>query len=368
MCPIKGLTERQSLPRLGKIHLGVKVEKTNDQGEVTSTYPKACDFFVCPPEVQTIFGEQPRELRVMVPVEDPEQWCSQYYRAYSRTRSLTCKGDGETCRRLVDVKTGDIANRDSQNVEWRPMACTGKTCPDFQAKRCTEMMNLMFMLPEVPGLGVWQIDTTSINSIRNINASANFIRQVYGRIHLIPLILSLVQIEVVNPDDGKKKKVWVMKLGAMDSLFDVANRMAEVARRLPAGAELALPAPDDEMPDLLYPNGEAESKESDADKLWGEMGEHTRAQTEAAKATTKPLDTPVDTKPLTPIDKKPAEVPAVPKANADQVKTIVQLTKLGFDAAAKIKEAGWTATSAKALSLPQAKTLIEMAGKEGFTV
>lgn len=255
--PIKGLTERQCLPRIGKIHLGVKVQKTNEAGEVISEYPRAVDYFVCPPEVQAVFGEQPRLLRVMIPVEDDDQWCSQYFRAYSRTRGLTCKGDGETARRLVDVATGDLVNKDSKEAEWRQVGCPGRDCPDYQAKKCSELMNLMFMLPEVPGLGIWQIDTTSINSIRNINASAFFLRQAYGRIRMVPLKLTLEQIEVNNPDDGKKKKVWVMKLGAVDSFFDVVKRMLEVSKRLPAGADLALPAPDQEAPDYAFTNGEA---------------------------------------------------------------------------------------------------------------
>ncbi|GAI11540.1 unnamed protein product, partial [marine sediment metagenome] len=103
--PIKGLSEQKRLPRLGKIHLGVKVTK-NKKGEECAPYPRATDYFVCPDEVRAVYGDKPQKLHIIIPVEDEEMWANQYYRQYSRTRGLVCKGDGETCRRMEDVGTG----------------------------------------------------------------------------------------------------------------------------------------------------------------------------------------------------------------------------------------------------------------------
>lgn len=213
MSPIKGLSEVRRLPRLGKIHLGVKVEKTNDKGEVVSTYPRATDYFVCPPEVQAVYGEKPQKLDIIIPIEDDEVWANQYYRQYSRSRGLVCKGDGETCRRMVDATTGDTANRDSKTVSWKEgLSCPGKACLDYQRKACQEVMNLQFLLPRVPGLGVWQVDTGSVNSILNINSEATMIRSICGRVNWIPLVLTLEPTEVTNPEDGKKKVVRCLHL------------------------------------------------------------------------------------------------------------------------------------------------------------
>ena len=55
---IKNLQPRA--PRAGKIHLGEKV--TNAKG---TTYPKATPYFVCPPEVQAVYGDKPTSLKVM---------------------------------------------------------------------------------------------------------------------------------------------------------------------------------------------------------------------------------------------------------------------------------------------------------------
>ena len=255
--PIKGLSEQRRIPRVGKIHLGVK--KTNQAGK---EYPSATEYFVVPPEVAAVHGDEPTELPIMIPVEDEEYWASQYYRAYSQTRGLTCKGDGETCRRMIDVKTGSMADRSTGKVEWKEMTCKGQECSDYQSKKCREVMNLQFLLPEVPGLGVWQIDTSSVNSIRNINSSAALIRGIIGRVRMIPLILSLSEIEVNNPDDGKKKKVHVMNLrhgAALHSLISDSIKPIQ---------ELLAPPPDDsaEPPMDVEPLTAIEAHPEDAEQ------------------------------------------------------------------------------------------------------
>ena len=212
--PIKGLSEQLRMPRIGKIHLGVKV--TNAKGV---EYPSATDYFVCPEAVTKVYGEQPKELPVMIPVEDEEYWASQYYRRYSQTRGLICKGDGENCMRMVDTSTGDFAGKDTKGVAWKDAVCEGKECPHYKDNQCSEMMCLQFMLPEVPGVGIWQIDTGSINSIRNINSATALIRSLCGRIKMIPLLLVLEKQEVTA--EGKKKNVHVMNLRQRETLMQL---------------------------------------------------------------------------------------------------------------------------------------------------
>ena len=79
---------------------------------------------------------------------------------------LVCKGDGETAMRMIDVATGELPVHDKTGtVRLNEIKCLAHDCPEYQAKKCHEVMNLRFVLPEVPGLGVWQIDTGSKNSI-----------------------------------------------------------------------------------------------------------------------------------------------------------------------------------------------------------
>jgi len=67
-------------------------------------------------------------------------------------------------------------------------------------------MNLRFILPEVPGLGIWQIDTGSKNSILNINSCALMIGKAFGRITTIPLLLTIEPMDVTNPRNRKETK------------------------------------------------------------------------------------------------------------------------------------------------------------------
>lgn len=229
MSPIKNLSEAVRLPRLGKIHLGIRHPEKG--------YPMKTDYFVLPkdhPDYQKLvdlFGEKPKALRILIPVEDEEQWASQYYKAYNQTYGLVCKGDGETALRMIDFKTKYMVTKGAvDGVELKEIPCAGQECPEYQAKKCGEVMNLRFLIPEIPGLGVWQIDTGSKNSILNINSCARIIKRAFGRISLIPLQLTFEPIQVNNPEDGKKQTVYVLNLRTDVTLAQLANQAKEQAK------------------------------------------------------------------------------------------------------------------------------------------
>jgi len=233
MSPIKGLTDRPPrLPRIGKIHLGVKVTTKKD-GTPCAPYPRATNYFVFDPkhpqydELVKTYGDKPAELRILLPIEDEAKFASQFYRLYSMTRGLVCKGDGEEALRMIDSATGSVAVRDTKDVAMKPIPCQGRDCPDYGPRACGEVMNLQFILPEVSGFGVWQIDTGSINSIINVNSALELVRGVYGRVSMVPLILALEPKEVVNPDDGKKKTVRVLNIRSQDKMIE-AYRKAQM--------------------------------------------------------------------------------------------------------------------------------------------
>tara|TARA_Y100000310_G_C20604172_1_gene774635 strand:- start:87 stop:1163 length:1077 start_codon:yes stop_codon:yes gene_type:complete len=266
---IKGLTEKRVIPRLGKIHLGIKVPTADKK----STRPKAVDYFVCPDEVKAVFGDEPRELRILIPMEDMETWASQFYRAYSFSRGLICKGDGEVARRSIDVATGDLPGKDTKETVLKEITCDGRDCPDY-GKRCKEVMCLQFLIPEVPGLGIWQIDTSSINSIKNINSEASLIKLLYGRVSMIPLLLTVEMTEVKSPD-GKKKKVPLLHLRSDKRLVDV-NILKTVDQYL-------LPVADDETPEMITPESfpdEGVGTDPDPENLFGDGKPKPQPQTE----------------------------------------------------------------------------------------
>ena len=61
---IEGLSDRFRLPRMGKIRLGIK-KKSEKSGK---EYPSAVDYFVCPPEVIAVYGDNPRDLKPLMNV------------------------------------------------------------------------------------------------------------------------------------------------------------------------------------------------------------------------------------------------------------------------------------------------------------
>lgn len=265
--PIKGLTENRRLTRIGKIHLGIKA--VNPKGV---EYPKAVDYFVLPKEhpqyneLVTAFGEQPKELRIMLPSDDEERFASQYYRCYSKTRGLICKGDGETAMRVVDTQTRALADRDSKEVVMKEAVCQGKECPDYEDRKCKELMNLQFFLPEITGLGIWQIDTSSINSIRNINGAVSTIKEINdGRVKFIPLLLT-IEPGKGKDDKGKEKTIYVLNLRSLDSLIEAVKKSMQKPLELIAGmagdiTEIELPQPDDERPELVTKDWEGQAGE-----------------------------------------------------------------------------------------------------------
>ena len=70
-------------------------------------------------------------------------------------------------------------------------------------------------------MGVWQLDTKSVNGMINVNSCLALLRQMFGRVSGIPLILSLEPMEV-HPE-GRKKTVHVLQLRSRETM---ANMLA----------------------------------------------------------------------------------------------------------------------------------------------
>jgi len=250
---IKGLSQIRRLPRLGKIRLGVK--KLTSGGK---EYPAEVDYFVCPPEVQAFYGERPKEIDIMFPVEDESKCFPQAYKAYV-ANGLRCKGDGERAlRRVADlVWKGKAQDDASSRVIGQPeddpngLAEIGCPCALLDSGECRQSGNLMVLLPKVSMGGIYQIDTGSINNIIEVNSAIDYVRCLLGRIALVPLVLSRhpEQIEY----EGKKATHYLLQCVLNANLEQVA-RLRDDARMILRDVErLALPAPVEDGPDPTGP-------------------------------------------------------------------------------------------------------------------
>lgn len=252
--PIKNLSNIRRLPRLGKIHLGIKVktdkpckckQETADKmpkkdcmlckGTGFIHRPKEVDYFVLSKELQELFGPEPKELPIMFPIEEAEIFFQQWYKSYG-FNVLKCKGDGANAITWDEEKGG-----------MKTIECP---CERLANKKCNKVAILQFLLPDVPGAGVWQISTTSRNSIIDINSSVDYIRAICGRVRMIPLVLKREEIKPQRVENGVQKSSthWTLKI----DLANVSLRQLQVAGRMKP-EEAMLPAPDEARDDLLYP-------------------------------------------------------------------------------------------------------------------
>lgn len=245
---IKSLRDRQRmLPRIGKIHLGVMNE--NAQGR---EFPRAVDYFVVeesdttPAEAvaafREVYGDEPRALKIEFPTDDEAVIFDVWLKAYSRKNLVYCKGDEEWATRTQD---------DGSKIE---IPCT-EDCQLLQSKKCRRVGILRFLLPDVPGFGIWQLDTGSWNSFKGVLDGLDLLRLAFGRISGISLTLRLVP-KVVEVD-GKPKTVYIL------TLTDYATKLSDV-RALMRGQPVAQlpvsPVNDDEAPEDLFPRSQLDGQ------------------------------------------------------------------------------------------------------------
>jgi len=261
---IDGLSSIRRLPRLGKIRLGVKVvnEKTNKE------YPKEVDYFVCPAEIKKVLGDQPKELDIMFPLNDPESLFPQAYKWYGSGAGLKCRGDGIEALRLNEEK-GEMEER----------KCP---CELLDEGKCKQRASLVFMLPNIKIGGVYQIDLSSYHSIVDINSSLDYaMAMLGGRIAMVPFILRRVPKETHN--DGKKQVHYTLTL-ELDIPLKEAQRIREgenIYINQKRRYEIEEPKPGEDI------NPEYDSKEKGAVIEPETEGERLESEAEELKAQEK---------------------------------------------------------------------------------
>jgi len=200
---IKSWSSIRRWPRLGKIRIGIKQHTATGK-----EYPKAVDYFVCPEEVQKIYGDKPKELFIMLPSDNPEDFFPQFFKKYGKSTGLVCKGDGIT------------AIRSDEKGEMSEVECQGEKCSDYENKKCKEIANFQFFIPDVPGIGVWQIDTSSFNSIVNINSMVELLQMGnHNKLTGIPLVLRLIERDAKV--EGKKKVIRILDIQIRKSMNEL---------------------------------------------------------------------------------------------------------------------------------------------------
>lgn len=256
---IKGLSEVRRLPRLGKIRLGVKKKKISEKTGKEVEYPAEVDYFILDPqtpvelendkikqEFSKLYGEQPKSIKIMFPVANPDVYFPQFYKRYGSGTALKCKGDGETAVCATDEFTAGLKVIRRDELGMPVVKCLGRECIYYKQKECSEIGTLQVLLPDLPGAGVWQITTGSYNSIVNLNSCIEYINAVCGRAHMMPLVLERRMQEIAK--DGKKTKHYILHLNMDFRLADL-QKFAQID---PTKMLLELPAPEAEKEDIVF--------------------------------------------------------------------------------------------------------------------
>ena len=224
---IKELSDRRRLPRLGVIRLGIK--KKSAKGV---EYPAEVNFFVCPPEVQKIYGEKPTEIEIMFPIDNIEEVFPQAYKYYGSSKGLKCQGNGEMA---YCAEKGEMIQK----------SCP---CEFLETGKCKQTGTLMVMIPKVSVGGVYQIRTSSFNSIVDVNSGIDYVRALIGRFCMIPLKLRRVTTETHH--DEKKQNHYTLQV-VFDADIQTLNALiSNTSMVLEHSRQLQLPSPIEENPEL----------------------------------------------------------------------------------------------------------------------
>lgn len=205
------ISTARRLPRLGKIRLGLKKVSAKSGKE----YPTETDYFVVPPEVAAVYGDKPKELDVMFPVDDEEIVFPQALEYYGSSKGLKCQGNKETAM-----------ERDEATGKWSQRTCP---CEKLDAPGgCSQTGHLMVLLPKVSLGGIYQIDTRSFNGHVDILSGFSYARLMVERIALVPFKLKREPRE--SHVNGQKQIHYPMKLILDADMNGVIQMRADTKR------------------------------------------------------------------------------------------------------------------------------------------
>lgn len=232
--PIKGLSEKTQFTRAGHLRIGTK--KTSARG---TEYPAALDYFdadfdndMATKTFYSIYGQQPKRVRIAFPSDDLETIFPQYYMCYGSGAGLKCKGDGETAMRTQP-------NGDREKIDCP----TPDKCGFGQQNNCGPKARLTYFIEGLPGLDVYQTTTASRNSIIAINSGLRLLKMLRGTKGIAGVWVELVLSEEIAQTAEGQKKIYVLSLhipcdarsvSKLETIFD---------------QPMALPSPDESYGD-----------------------------------------------------------------------------------------------------------------------
>jgi len=256
---IKGLSDQRWLPRLGHLRLGIKKKTAQDV-----EYPAEIDYFILDPQTpdakrnedlksqfKKLYGVEPKSIKIMFPPAKPELFFAQWYKRYGKSTLKKCIGDGETATCATEEFAQGLEVIGKNDFGQPVVKCAGLHCVhQTKAKAdCRRLASLQVLLPDLTGIGVWQINTSSSNSIRNINSAIEWLQGICGRFYMLPLTLMRVKTDIEY--EGKRSVHYCLQIDQKDVKLEKLQLMAQTP-----GDKILLPPPDQAKDQLFYADAE----------------------------------------------------------------------------------------------------------------
>jgi hypothetical protein len=193
------------------------------------------------PEVEKVVVEQARSvdvveidgvqhvtaLEIIFPCPRINENAEIAYVMYNSMRQLLCTSKDGITKRCANPDTGEVTEGECLN-ENCPYAQPPKDKPDKPAA-CGQVMRLRFILPSVPGLGVWQLDTRSKWSMSSVLRYMRTLKAEITRGQLAGIRLRLYRGSEMIPDKYSRKlrQHWPLHLVCPLSFDEYGEEMAK---------------------------------------------------------------------------------------------------------------------------------------------
>ena len=247
--PIKELSQERRIHRGGYLRLGTKAK--NGAG---FEYPTKSDHFIVDfenPEdaerFEELYGKEAKEVEICFASDDLEQVFPQYYKLYQGS-GLLCKGTGEKATRF-DIKAGTNSCVECPGPQDCKLAWDkGSGRGDKRKPGCKPLPSLQFFNKGIKGLHVFQINTTSRNSIINMNSGLAMLAGIRGQIAGVWVKLKLAEVP------NAKHKGMPIQIFCLNLVVDCD---VDQIIHMQTSFQLNAPPPQitDERDELLYPEG-----------------------------------------------------------------------------------------------------------------
>ena len=332
------------LSRIGKLHLGYK--KTTNRNGRDIEYPAESSWFVfedC--EIEQLVVAQARNsdvisdgdgvahtaaLEIIFPCNRINENVEIAYAMYNSKRQLLCTSKDGITKRCMNADTGEFTEGE----------CLNENCPFAQADgnkaaACGQVMRIRFILPSVPGLGVWQLDTRSKWSMSSVLGYMRTLKAEITRGQLAGIRLRLYRASEMIPDKHSKalRQHWPLHL-VCPLTFDEYGAELNRARTMTYNAADVEDFDQEAAEDLFVNGGGLPEEETPdpkgpaiVDEDTGEILLPEEAQEAELVPESEPQDEATGEPPAPAPEPKPEPAKPTPMINTEQVNAIFKLAE-----------------------------------------